>query len=686
MSLGNSNWSAFGTGGAQAADASQLARWMVQLGICTAVSNQLINAPDPSSLRLLGGVGPLTEAVAFRQRGGQSGYMMGINASLAGALGTVAISGSGNAAISASLAPHVPLAMKVILGGALGTMTYQLSVNGGTYGATQLSSASSPTISVPATFCILTPAAGTYVAGDLYAVDVFGVVTHTGSGSPAVTQTSSPVDDYEMYLSTQTSGGFGVGQLLVSPDGGPAPTGGGSTLGAFLVPANGKVSLPGTGVVLTVGQHVIAATISTGGALGTMIISYTVDGGTAVTGVTTAPNSGANFVLPIPGTGIQLIFPPGTYVLNDVYTDSALGVVTRTGTGTPVVTQTWAGIQTNDTAAFLAVRAGYSTTDLNNSLTALVNTRNFQIVGVHLPTMPSSAAGATAQLAVLEAAMQQAYSTYGLDWQGWCECPSSQGRMGLGDIVLSGGAAIADVADTDTVVAAARGADTLRSGMAVASYRMTSPLTKFNMARPAGWFAAWMWARTDPGTELGAVKLGSLPIYLPAGANSIGRDESVTPALDNVQFNTVRTYNQNIGQVFFSITAGGAGWKHATTQAAWQDARGVRVVNVATAQMRPVVQQLMGEDAATNPDGTIEEITRRSWSTTLDSTFKRAIGLAANGPFSKPQASAAAVNVLASSQLGVSPRQLGVNYFVQQRGIVSSISNNLYFGGSVPSA
>lgn len=686
MAAGNSNWNAFGTGGAQTADASQLARWIAQLGVCTATPNQLINAGDPSSLRLLAGSGPLVEAGAFRQRGGQPCYLMGINPSIAGAFGTVGLAGTGNATIAVSGAPHVPVVMKIIIGGPLGTMTYQLSVNGGIFGATQTSSASTPAFLVPNTFCTLTPAAGTYVALDLYSVGINGVVTHSGTGTPAVTQASSPIDSYEIFISTQTPGGFGVGQILVSPDNGPAPTGGGSTLGAFLIPANGQVVIPGTGIVLQIGQHTILFNVTLGGALGTMTMTAAVDGGSAVSVGSTAANSGANFVFAVPGTGDTVTFPPGTYIISDTYPISALGVVSHTGTGTPVPTQSWAGIQQNDTAAFLAMHAGYSTTDLNNACTALINTRNFQVTGVHAVAMPASAATAVAQQAVLEAAMQSAYVNNGLDWQAWCECPSSQGRGGLGDVVISGGVAIADVADTDAVVGAARGADTLRSGIHVASYRMTSPLTKFNMARPLGWAASWMFVRTDPGTDIAAVKNGPLPIYLPPGANSIGRDESVTPALDNVQFNTARTYNGNIGQVFFTITAGGGGWKNCTTLAAWQDARGVRVLNVMTAQLRPAVLQFEGESAATNPDGTIEEITRRSWTTTLDSLAKRTVGLDPGGPFSRRQASAMTVKVLESSQLGVAPKQLGINYFLQQLGEVTSIQNNIYFGGIVPSA
>lgn len=684
MSSGNSNWNAIAGGGQQSANASQLSRWIAQLGVCTgAPAAALINPGDVSSLRALAGQGPLAEAGAFRMQGGQPCYLMPLNPSLAGAIGAVSIAGSSNATVAVSAAPHVPIALKCVLGGALGTAQFQVSVNGGNFGPTFTPTVAVPTFAVPGTFCTLTFPSATYVVNTTASIGINGAVTLGTGWVGAVTQTSSPLDYYEIFMSTATPGGFGVGQFLVSPDNGPGPAGGGSTMGAYLIPSTGQIVLPSTGLVLQIGQHVIVVTITTGGVLGTAIFSYTVDGGAAVTGQATTPNSGSNFVFIVPGTGVTLTFPAGTYVLNDTFTDSALGVMSHSGTGVALLTQSWAGLQANDSYAFLTAPPGHSTTDLNNACTALQNTRNFQITGVHLVTMPSSAAGALSALATLDAAMQAAFTNNGLDWQGWCECPSSQGRGGLGDIVVSGGVAVADSADTDAVIVAARGSDTTRTAIHAGSYRMTSALTGWKPARPLGWAASYMFVRLDPVQDLSAVANGPLPIYLPAGANSIGRDESVTPALDAVQFNTARTYNNVLGQVFFTITSSGSGWKNCTTQASWQDARGVRVLNSMIAQLRPVALQLMGSSPLTNPDGTIEEITRRSWSTTLDSTTKRAVGIAPGGPFTQRQASYSSATVLPSSQLGQSPKQLNINYFLQQKGFVSSIQNNVYFSGTL---
>jgi hypothetical protein len=686
MALGNSNWSAQGGGGNQQANASQVARVPVQFGVAlNAIPNTLLQPGDINGIRSLVG-GPLGEMMAFRQVPGQPCLGLAFNASNDGAVSAVSSSGSGNAVVSVAGAPHVPVTAKITTGGALGVMAVAFSVNGGAFGAPILSSASAPwTILVLGTFARYSFPAGTYVVGDTYAVGITSTtVTHVGSGTPAATCTASPLDAYEFFLNVASSGGFNSGVFGVSPDGGAGPTGGGSTMSNMVLPANGVIVIPGVGLVLTIGQHVIACTISTGGALGTMILSYTIDGGTAVTGITTAPNSGTNFVLAIPGTGVTLTFPPGTYILNDVYTDSALGVVTRTGTGTPVVTQTWAGIQVTDSWSFFSAPPSASTSDKAAAYAALQLVRNVQFSGVHDGTMPSSASAAISSQATLDSFMATAFGNQ-LNLDAWCECPSAAANVsGFGDIVVSGGVAIRDTADTDAVVAAARGSDTNRTGLHVSSYRLTSPITQWKLLRPLGWVAAHRYVRTDPCVDLAAVASGPLPIYIPAGSLTIGRDESVTPALDNVQINTLRTYPNMPNQAYFSITAGGGGWKKTTQQATWQNGNWVRVLDTLLSQVQPVALQLQGSNAPTNADGTIEEHTRRDWSAMLDGVAKRAVGLQAGGPYQKAQASAATAQVSASSQLGVSPKQLVSGYFLQNFGEVTNQQNNAFFGGLLP--
>lgn len=688
MSLGNANWSAQGGGGNQQPNAAQVARLLVQLGVAlNAAPNTLLQPGDVNGIRSLVG-GPLGEAMAFRQVPGQPCYGMALNASIDGAVSAVSAAGSGNATMSVAAAPHVPVTAKISTGGALGTMAVQFSVNGGAYGAPVVSSATSPfTYLVPGTFVRYSFPSGTYVLGDTYAVGITSTtVTHTGSGTPTVTITASPLDYYEFALSVATSGGFNVGVFGVSPDGGNGPTGGGSTMSNMVLPSTGTLVLPGTGLVLTIGQHTILVTITTAGVLGTAIFSYQVDGGSTVTGQATTPNSGTSFVFTVPGTGVTLTFAPGTYVINSTYTVGTTGAIAVGGGGISTVTQSWAGLQATDTWSFFSAPPGYSTTDLANAFTALGNLRNIQFSGVHLIALPSSASAAVSQQASLDSFMQTAFGNM-QNWDAWCECPSADANVsGLGDIVVSGGVAIRDTADTTAVVAAARGADTNRTGLAVATYRMVSPLTQFKLLRPAGWAAAHRFVRTDPCDDLAAVALGPLPIYIPAGSLTIGRDESVTPGLDNVQINTLRTYPNMPNQAYFSLTAGGGGWKKTTQQASWQSANWVRVLNSFISQLQPMAQQLMGANAVINADGTIEEHQRRDWSATLDSAGKRAVGLQTGGPYSKRQATFASVSVSPSSQLGVSPKQLITNYFLQNLGEVTNEQNNVFFGGLLPSS
>lgn len=690
MAIGDSLWNVVAGGGQAKANASQLARWIVQLGVCTlGTPNQFLQVGDQTSLLNLAGLGPLPEAASLRLRGGQPCYMMPLNPSAAGGVSSsVTSTGSGNATMTATVAPHVPITVKCVTGGAIGTAAFQFSVNGGAFGPTVTSVAAAPWLYlVPGTFCTISFPTATYVINTTATISVAGVVTLNASWVGNITQTSSPIDGYEFYASVASTGGFGLGMLSVSLDGGPAPYGGGSTLPNSIIPSNGVIVVPQTGLVLTIGQHLILVTMTTGGVLGTAIFSYQVDGGSTVTGQTTTPNSGTNFVFTVPGTGVTITFAPASYILNSTYTIAASGgAVAVGGGGTTTVSYVWAGLQANDTFAFNCVPPGYSTTDLSNALTALQAVKNFQWTKVHVIGMPSSAANAISQQATLDAAMVNAFNANALDWQASCEAPSALAGQGLGDIVLSGGNAIRDSADTDAVLIAARSTDVNRTAIHVGTYRQVSPLTGRKQLRPLGWAVASRYVDTDPAEDISAPQpYGPLGIYIPPGALTIGRDESSTPGLDGVQYNAVRTYRGRNG-VFLDITSGGAGWKNCTTSAAYQDAGFVRILNVAIAQLRPFVQDFLGQRPPVNGDGTIEETIRRVWSAKIDGEFKRAVGLLPGGGFSKPQVSFAIASVSPLSQLGQSPKQLVINYILVSLGFVSSISNNMYFSSTLPAA
>src|SRR5437660_1319816 len=111
MALGDSSFNIVAGGGQARANASQLARWVVQLGVCTGsapggpgVPNALQQAGDQASLLSLGGLGPLVEACAMRLRGGQPCFFMPLNPSAAGGVSAAVTSvGSSNATMAVSL-------------------------------------------------------------------------------------------------------------------------------------------------------------------------------------------------------------------------------------------------------------------------------------------------------------------------------------------------------------------------------------------------------------------------------------------------------------------------------------------------------------------------------------------------------------------------------------------------------
>lgn len=113
-------------------------------------------------------------------------------------------------------------------------------------------------------------------------------------------------------------------------------------------------SLNSTRLTFKPATHSVVFTVGTGGPLGTMTMTYALDSGSAVSVGSTAATLGGNFVFTIPGTAIDAIFPPGSYVSTATYTLSTLGVVTNSGGG-PTMTYELVGIQLSAGTHELAV-------------------------------------------------------------------------------------------------------------------------------------------------------------------------------------------------------------------------------------------------------------------------------------------------------------------------------------------
>lgn len=595
MALGTSTWSIRSGGGKIRASSQQLARAIVHIDVSPlAAEATIIPIGDASSIPSLLDTGRLAEVCAFTAKQGQSQYAIALKPSVVGAIGSVVQTGSGSGTITPTAAPHKSITIKCTTGGAIATMKVQFSLDGGvTYGPITASADSGGgtwIYRVPGTYCTLTFAAASYVATKLCTIGVDGTVTNGSGWVGVVTQASSPIDDYEVVCSVSTGGALGAAVLAVSLDNGI------STLPSMLVPSGGVVVIPGTGLVLTCAS---------------------------------------------------------TFTKGDSYT-------------------------------FLTAGPQGSTTDLHNAMLVLLASRTLSASMIHNAMMPLSSASAFSFASTLDTDVANGFTNGIFDWEGCTNCPSKAGGM-----------------------------------------RITSPLTGRKHLRPLSWLAMYLYAQTDPKDELAAVATGQLPIFLPAGATSIagpgdivvaggaaiydtadtdaviiaargsdlsgrtsvfvgGRDEAAAPGLDDVQINTARTYGGPLA-AYLSITAGVIGWKNLTTNTSFVDAGAFRALNIMIAALRPVVMNLLGQRPKVNTDGTISEIAASAYDTIVDGAVKRAMGLVKGGDFPDPQCSAASASILRSSQLGQNPKRLDIAYTFQPLGEATAISNVVSFSPVVGS-
>lgn len=232
---------------------ASVANAQAKVGICSAgIVGTVYSFSDIGNAQAVLGQGPLVDAVAHALSvSGGPVYAIPANPSVVGTNGSVTHTGPGTGTAAASLAPAQSIALKIVLGGTNGTMTFQVSLGGGAYGAVITSVGGGAfAYAVPGTLTTVTFAdSQTYVATNIYTVDTLGVVTLTTGAGPAasnVTQASSPLDAYSVLLTVTTAGGLGVGVFTYSVDGGN------NTSGQISIPGGaGKYAIPSTGVVVT---------------------------------------------------------------------------------------------------------------------------------------------------------------------------------------------------------------------------------------------------------------------------------------------------------------------------------------------------------------------------------------------------------------------------------------------------
>jgi hypothetical protein len=599
MAVGDSTWSIQTGGGSTRATSAQLARAVVHLGMSPLLTpNTLLQVGnDTGSLLAALDYCPLSELAAFTGRNALIKYVMALNPTNAGALASAtAQTGTGTGTCVFASAPHKLITVKCILGGVIGTATFAFSLDGGvTYGPTITSVAAAPWLyMVPGTFCTLSFAAATYVATKTLTVTTTGVVTPGSGWVGTVTQTSSPLDNYEPVVSIQAGGALATAVVGISMDNGNS-----TEIGSFLTPSSGIFAIPNTGIYVTMS---------------------------------------------------------GTFTKGDTYST-------------------------------LATPPSPTTSDITNAMNAIMAVRTVAATLIHLSVMPSTAAGAFSAASTLETSIETAQSSFGFDWQGICDCPSPKGGT-----------------------------------------RMSSPITGRKLQRGGSWFWVDAYVDTDPKMELAAKaaqgdrQQGSFRAFIPAGSTSIaglgdlvvsagntirdaadtdstitgargadlirtavcvsGRDEFLNPGLDAAQINTFRTYNGPLA-VYGTITSGTAGFKMLSTNSSYADGAAVRVLDVLVAGLRPLAQDELGQDYATNPDGTIASSAKKILDTKFDTAAKLLLGMLPGGDFAQPQASLVTAQILSTSQLGTAPKRLDIAYQLQPRGKVTNVNNIVAFAGTL---
>jgi hypothetical protein len=508
-------------------------------------------------------------------------------------------------------------------------------------------------------------------------------VTHVGTGTGTITPSLAPHKAIKVVIAT--AGGLGTMAAKFSLDGGvsfgPTVTSVAGATWAYRVPgtyttvtfqdngpyvqnsslvvgADGSVSAwsgGGAGTVTHVSSpidsYTVVCTPVAGGALGTATLSISLDGGITTMPTVMVPASG---VVVIAGTGLVLTCA-NAFVAGDSY-------------------------------SFLAAGPSCSTSDVTAALAAMLASSPPPPTAatIHVCAMPGSAAGAMSLAAAVEAQLEAAFVA-GFNYNALVDCPSASGGysiggniagVGPGDIIASAGAAVHDTADSDATVRAARVGHTYnRVAVCVGTNATVSAVTGQALARGTSFVLAALVASTDPGDGVAQRSLG------PVGVYAIGRDERLAPtSLHDAQYNVLQSLQS--GDPVLAIEAGGVGYRHMTTDPMYQDADALRALNTMLAAVAPVGNSLIGQRPAAKADGTIEEKTRLRYSAKLDGAAKRSMGMIPGGAFVLPQASMVSAVVLPTSQVGLAPHQLDVEYVFQPKGFVSQIKQVVHYSGA----
>ncbi|MDK2955414.1 MAG: hypothetical protein PWQ57_910 [Desulfovibrionales bacterium] len=221
-------------------------------GVCSVgtVGKGYLMGPDSDVEDTLG-VGPLADAMRdVLATAGQDAVVIAVpvTGQSGGYISNLAHTGTGpDAAISGVAAANADVVVRIAASGALGTATYELSLDGGDTYTDPAATESDGQVTISATGTTLVLGAGDQVAGDTYSYVVrtpIGPISKVGDG-PSVSASGDPLAAAQVELVIVSGGGLNEGTYKLSVDGGDNY---GSTK---TIPLDGALAVGSTGVTIT---------------------------------------------------------------------------------------------------------------------------------------------------------------------------------------------------------------------------------------------------------------------------------------------------------------------------------------------------------------------------------------------------------------------------------------------------
>jgi hypothetical protein len=360
-----------------------------------------------------------------------------------------------------------------------------------------------------------------------------GAVTHTGPGALAITLTIAP--HVSITITCTTGGTIGTAAFAFALGSGaasaPVVSQASWTSTGFLVPGTYCT------VVFTAGSYISGGsadiyTISTLGA-----IAHPQGAGPAVPTFTASPVDAYSPKITIT-TGGAVSTSQFTYALDGLINANAQqsAVVTSAASyalpGTGIVLAFSGSATAGDTYTFQSVGPQPGSSDLTAALTALQTTLLNQATysQVILLQTQANAAGWASTVATLETA-RLALFALGVYVDFYVGGPT------LGTVLPNAGSITVDVADTDSVVIAARAGMSGRPVPCAGDWLMNSPVSGIQFRRNAVMAAGARGSKVSPSQDVGAFADGGI-----ASAVSLFRDENATQGFYTAGITCLRTY------------------------------------------------------------------------------------------------------------------------------------------------